>query len=220
MSGLSALLNKIDKEQEEEILLVARESVSREKEKEYCMWVKPTAEGWQWLANQAGVSTTDILLPTAGGRRRIRIRPDGAVMTLKKRIDNETVEENSDVGINTALTFYADGNNTHMFKRIRLDPTDEQVAKGAKHWDIDLFYVSQVHPPLPDEEALVEFLKAIGDGSAYGDLVKVELEVEKFFIDSIRDIIPFPVEEAYPSRPKDELVQLMISNYWDNTTAI
>lgn len=220
MSGLSALLKKIDQEQEDEVVLVAHESVSRETEKEYCLWVKPTPEGWQWLASQVGISTTDILMPVEGGRRRIRIRPDGAELTLKRRIEGETNEENSQIGVDTALTFYADGNNTHMFKRIHMEPGDELVAKGAKHWDIDMFYISKVRPTLPNHAALNEFLSVIGDGSSYGDLVKVELEVEKFFTNSIRDILPFEVEEVYPSRPKDELTQAMISNYWDNVTTI
>lgn len=220
MSGLSALLKQIEVQQEDSHRFVAHESVSREKEKEYCLWVKPSPEGWQWLANQPGVSTTDILMPINGGRRRVRIRPDGAKLTLKRRIDNETVEENSDIGIDTALTFYQDGHNTHMFKRIHMEPTDDLLAKGAKHWDIDVFFVSQTHPDLPDQQALTDFLASIGDGTLYGDLVKVELEVDKFFTDSIREFIPFGVEEIYPSRPKDELTQLMISDYWDSVTAI
>lgn len=220
MSGLSALLKTLDTKMEDEVILVAHESVSREKEKEYCLWVKPAPEGWQWLAQQPGVSTTDILMPISGGRRRVRIRPDGATLTLKRRVDGETVEENSEIGIDTALTFYEDGNNTHMFKRIHMGPTDDLLAKGAKHWDIDVFFVSQNHPSLPDQAALTDFLAAIGNGSLYGDLVKVELEVDKFFADSIRDFIPFEVEEIYPSRPKDEMVQLMLADYWDNVTSI
>lgn len=44
--------------------------------------------------------------------------------------------------------------------------------------------------------------------------------MDKFFIDSIRELIPFEVEEIYASRPKDEETQVMIADYWDNVTSI
>lgn len=218
--SLSALLHDIDAEKEWGHQQAARESISTEKEKEYCLWVKPSAAGWQWLGEQQGIPTLDILMPIEGARRRCRIRPDGAQLTFKQRINGETVEENSDIGPAMALSFYADGFNAHLFRRIHLEASAELMAQGAKHWDIDMFHVVQQHPQIPDIEALNALCETLGQTTAYGDLVKVELEVSTFFTDSIRDLIPFEVEEIYAARPKDEETQVMISDYWDNVTSI
>ncbi|QBP07633.1 hypothetical protein HOV30_gp207 [Erwinia phage Derbicus] len=222
MSGfsLNALLQGLDKDKEWGHQQAAQESISTEKEKEYCMWVKPTSAGWQWLGEQQSTPTLDILMPIEGARRRCRIRPDGAQLTYKQRVNNETVEENSDVGFAMALSFYADGFNSHLFRRIRLEASPELMGQGAKHWDIDIFHIVPQHPNLPDIQALNELSDTLRQSTAYGDLVKVELEVEKFFTDSIRDLIPFEVEAVYSSRPKDEETQVMLADYWDNVTSI
>lgn len=218
--SLTAMLNGLDKDKEWGHQQAAQESISVEKEKEYCLWVKPTSAGWQWLGEQQSTPTLDILMPIEGARRRCRIRPDGAKLTLKQRINNETVEENSDIGFGMALSFYADGFNAHLFRRIHLEAAPELMEQGAKHWDIDIFHIVSQHPQLPDIQALNDLSDTLRQTTAYGDLVKVELEVGTFFTDSIRDLLPFEVEEIYPSRPKDEETQVMLADYWDNVTSI
>ncbi|EAB5867730.1 hypothetical protein BXE85_27545, partial [Salmonella enterica subsp. enterica] len=70
--GLFDTLARLDKAQEEEIIRVAGESIKHEVEKEYCVWVKPTQAGWDWLHAQEAKMFMDILMPIEGGRRRIR----------------------------------------------------------------------------------------------------------------------------------------------------
>ena len=43
--GLFDTLAQLEKAQEEEVIRVAGESIKREVEKEYCVWVKPTQAG-------------------------------------------------------------------------------------------------------------------------------------------------------------------------------
>lgn len=217
--GFLDVLEAVEKQVEEGVLKVAHESVSTEKEKEYCMWVKPTIEGWEWLKAQQGECYIDVLMPVSGGRRRVRIKSGKAELTLKTRQENDTIEENSDIGFATALTFYADDYLCHLVRRIRLEP-GELAERGGKHWDIDVFYRYQGHPMIPDQQAFDDIIATALAGTSYGDWVKVELEVERFELESIREFIPFAIEDAIPSRPKNEEDQVMLRDYWDNVTRL
>ncbi|QVW28753.1 hypothetical protein pEaSNUABM8_00256 [Erwinia phage pEa_SNUABM_8] len=218
--SLLDVLDEVEKKMEGEVIKVARESVSTEKEKEYCMWVKPTVEGWRWLYEQKGEFHLDVLMPIAGGRRRVRIHTDKAQLTLKRWTEETgTVEENSDIGLATALTFYGDGHAAHLVRRISMD-AGELKEKGGKHWDIDVFYAYQGRPMIPDQQALNDVVSTAEAGTSYGEWVKVELEVERFELETIRDLIPFEVEEAMPSRPSKQEDKVFLSNYWDNVISL
>jgi hypothetical protein len=220
MSRLVNILADLDKNREEGILKVARESISVEKEREYCMWVRPTEAGWAWLRDNAGEYHLDVLMPMQGGRRRVRIHEDKAELTVKTMNGQDREEENSDIGMKSAMSFYADGFLTHLVKRVTVQPDEEVKAKGGKHWDIDVFFVSQGHPELPDADALKALFDTVKQGTAYGDWVKVELEVERFELESIADIVPFAIEEAIPSKPSSPDAQEFLRNYWDNETRL
>lgn len=213
------MLDQVEQTMEDAVVRVAHESISTEKEKEYCLWVKPTIDGWRWLTEQQGECYIDVLMPVEGGRRRVRITSGKAELTLKTRVNDGTVEENSDIGFATALTFYADDYLCHLVRRIRLD-AGELTAQGGKHWDIDVFYRYQGHPQIPDQQAFDDIVATALAGTSYGDWVKVELEVERFELESIREHVPFEIEDAIPSRPKDEADQLMLRDYWDNVTRL
>ncbi|AXF51379.1 hypothetical protein WELLINGTON_253 [Erwinia phage Wellington] len=220
MSRLGNILAGMERDKEEGILKVARESVSVEKEREYCMWVRPTEEGWAWLQAQAGEYHLDVMMPMLGGRRRVRVHADKAELTVKTFQGQEREEENSDIGMKSALSFYGDEFLTHLVKRVTIDPTDEVKASGGKHWDIDVFYVSQGHPEIPDVDALKALFETVAQGTSFGDWVKVELEVERFEMESIADVIPFAVAEAVPSKPSSPDLQEFLRNYWDNETRL
>lgn len=220
MSRLSSVLAELDKSREDEVVKVARESISVEKEREYCMWVRPSEAGWAWLRDQQGEYHLDVMMPMQGGRRRVRIHEDKAELTVKTFQGQEREEENSDIGMRSALAFYADNFLTHLVKRVTIDPTEDVKARGGKHWDIDVFFVYQDHPELPDVEAVKALFDNAKQGTAYGDWVKVELEVERFDLESIADIVPFAIEEAIPSKPSSADAQEFLRNYWDNETRI
>lgn len=218
--SLLDVLDQVEQKMENEVMKVARESVSTEKEKEYCLWVKPTVEGWRWLYEQKGQFHLDVLMPISGGRRRIRIEEGKAELTLKRwSEENGTVEENSEIGFDTALTFYADGHPAHLVRRIRLEP-GELADRGGKHWDIDVFYRYQGRPMLPDLQAFNDVVEAAEAGTSYGEWVKVELEVERYELESIRDFIPFEVEATMASRPSNQEDQVFLRNYWDNEISL
>jgi len=216
--GFLDVLDEVESRLEDGVIKVARESISTEKEKEYCLWVKPTVEGWDWLYKQQGECFIDVLMPIAQGKRRVRIRSGSAVLTLKTYQEGVT-EENSDIGFATALTFYADEYLCHLVRRIRMD-AGELTAKGAKHWDIDVFYRYQGHPELPDQQAFDDIVATAMGGTSYGDWVKVELEVERYELESIREFLPFEIEEALPGRPQNEEDGNFLRDYWDNVTRL
>lgn len=213
-------LDAVEKEQENGVIKVARESISVEKEKEYCLWVKPTPEGWEWLSEQAGLIHLDVLMPIAQGKRRIRIEEDGSSeLTIKRFADEGCIEENSEIGFDAALTFYQDDYVSHLVKRINL-PAGDLASKGGKHWDIDVFYTVAGHPQLANREDFDALLNTMRQSSSFGEWVKVELEVERFELESIRDYIPFGVEDTMSSRPQDEATREVIRNFWDLETRI
>lgn len=213
-------LDAIENEKENDVLKVARESVKVETEKEYCLWVKPTAEGWEWLVKQEGHTHLDTMMPIVNGKRRVRLGEDHkAELTVKRFADEGCIEENSDIGFNSALTFYQDDFVSHLVKRISL-PAGDLEAKGGKHWDIDVFYTVAGHPQLSSVEDFDALLNTMRQSSSFGDWVKVELEVERFELESIRDHIPFGVEEVIPSRPTDPVLAEFIRSYWDLDTRI
>lgn len=218
--GLFDILKNLDEQQEKEVITVARESISTEKEREYCMWVKPTEEGWQWLFGQTGETFLDVIMPVVNGKRRVRLSTDKtAVLTLKRQASDGRIEENSDIGFASGLTFYEDGNLAHLVRRIKLEP-GELAEQGAKHWDIDLFFKLAGHPVIESQAGFEGLVNELRDSTTFGEWVKVELEVERFELTSIKDVLPFAVEDAIPGNPSDVESQLVISNYWDNETRI
>lgn len=219
MMNFLDLLDDVEKQNEEMVLKVARESVSTEQEKEYCLWVKPTVEGWKWLYENGGDFYLDVLLPVQSGKRRIRIESGKAELTMKTFANGACVEENSDIGFATALTFYADGGLAHLVQRTRLEP-GELAKQGGKHWDIDVFYTYSGRPMIPDQEAFDDIVATAKAGTSVCEWVKVELEVERFELESIRPHLPFEVEEVVNSRPTNEEDKLFLRDYWDNVTRL
>ncbi|ANZ50673.1 hypothetical protein STRATTON_248 [Erwinia phage vB_EamM_Stratton] len=218
--GLFDTLAKLDQQQEADVLKVAGESVRVETEKEYVMWVKPTEEGWAWLFEQQAQVYMDVLMPIARGRRRVRLQSGGkAELTVKRMAGEGKIEENSDIGFGAGLSFYEDGHLAHLVRRIHMD-AGELKAQGAKHWDIDLFYTVTGHPVLETQEDFDALVADLQTATSFGRWVKVELEVERFEINTIKDVIPFGVAEAIPGGPKDPETQEMLRHYWDNETRI
>ncbi|QVW55249.1 hypothetical protein pEaSNUABM29_00209 [Erwinia phage pEa_SNUABM_29] len=218
--GLFDVLKNLDEQQEKEVITVARESISTEKEREYCMWVKPTEEGWNWLFEQAGGVFLDVIMPVANGKRRVRLTSEGkAVLTLKRQASDGRIEENSDIGFATGLTFYGDGNLAHLVRRLSLEP-GELAEQGAKHWDIDMFFMMTGHPVIDSQADFEAVVGELRDSTSFGEWVKVELEVERFELTSIKDVLPFAVEDAIPGNPSNADDQEVIRNYWDNDTRI
>lgn len=219
--GLLDILDEHERADEAGHAAVAQESISTEKEKEYCVWVRPTEAGWKWLVQQEFRMLTDILLPTNTGRRRVRITDkDEAVLTLKRLGTDGTNEEHSTVGMRTGLSFYDLSPNIHVFKRITIPAPEYQREGGNCKWDIDMFCTYNGNP----EEyfmrltAFSEMVEEMATRGIMSKLVKVELEVERFFTDSIRELIPFECSEIIPSRSKDEATQAMMSHHWDVET--
>lgn len=218
--GLFDTLAQLEKAQEEEVIRVAGESIKREVEKEYCVWVKPTQVGWDWLHAQSTKMFMDILMPIEGGRRRIRIKEDGtAQLTLKRKFLDGKVEENSDIGISSALSFYKDGYLAHLVKRIHLEP-GELADKGAKHWDIDIFTIATGHPAIELSSDFNDLLTEMRSSTSVGDWVKVELEVERYEIADVLSVIPFEFDGHIPATPKDPEDQEYLRDYWDSVTRI
>ncbi|EGI8965158.1 hypothetical protein IG651_002697 [Salmonella enterica subsp. enterica serovar Enteritidis] len=216
--GLFDTLAQLEKAQEEEVIRVAGESIKREVEKEYCVWVKPTQAGWDWLHAQSTKMFMDILMPIEGGRRRIRIKEDGtAQLTLKRKFLDGKVEENSDIGISSALSFYKDGYLAHLVKRIHLEP-GELADKGAKHWDIDIFTITTGHPAIEVSADFNDLLTEMRSSTSVGDWVKVELEVERYEIKDLLEVIPFEFDGHIPATPKDPEDQEYLRDYWDSVT--
>lgn len=218
--GLFDTLAKLDDQKEADVLKVAGESVRVETEKEYVLWVKPTEEGWAWLFEQTANVFMDVLMPIARGRRRVRLGSDGsAELTVKRMVAEGKIEENSDIGFGAGLTFYEDGNLAHLVRRIHMDAGDLN-ERGGKHWDIDLFYKVNGHPSLETKEDYDAFVNELSNSTSFGEWVKVELEVERFEIESIKEHIPFTVSEVIPGSPKDPEEQELIRDYWDSETRI
>lgn len=218
--GLLDILKNLDEQQEKEVITVARESISTEKEREYCMWVKPTEEGWNWLFEQSGGVFLDIIMPVVNGKRRVRLSSDKtAVLTLKRQATDGRIEENSDIGFASGLTFYEDGNLAHLVRRIKLEP-GELAEQGAKHWDIDMFFKVSGHPVIDSQNDFEALVTELRDSTSFGEWVKVELEVERFELTSIKEIIPFGIEDAMPGNPSNADEQEVIRNFWDNDARI
>jgi CYTH domain-containing protein len=218
--GIFDAVDKVDADAEKANVVIAQESISTEVEKEYCVWVKPSDAGWTWLEEQSGVMTTDLLLPTDKGRRRVRIKESAATLTLKRWSKEGTKEEHSEIGMRTALSFYDISPNVHVFKRITIPTPEYSEQAGSSKWDIDVFYTyggnaEAYYQRLSAFEELMGEMSDRGEASLW---VKVELEVERFFTDSIIDLIPFEVTEVMPSRPKSEVMQATLTHHWDVLT--
>lgn len=218
--GLFSVLDDLNKEeltQYESSATVAGEAVTTEVEKEYCAWVKIGADVTTELINKKSSVIIDILLPVEGGRRRVRIQDGKATLTLKRWTNEGTLEEHSEIGIATALTFVADSNNIHVFRRVSY-PTDIAESPESK-WDIDLFYA-----PRSNELKTVSNAKDLGDfigllqDQVTLPLIKVELEVKEFFTDTIKELIPFEYTDYTPSRIKDDAIQAELAHNWDVVT--
>ena len=219
--GLFTAIDEVEKKNENENVKVIGESISTEKEKEYCVWVKPSDAGWAWLREQEFRIITDILLPTEVGRRRVRITGnDSAVLTLKRFSNDGTNEEHSEVGMRTGLSFFDVSPNIHVFRRITMDAPEYQSKGGKCKWDIDMFHTYGGDPKeyFQRLSAFTEMVAETSERGMLSGLVKVELEVENFFTDTIREIIPFECIDIIPSRPKDEALRAFLSNHWDNET--
>tara|TARA_Y100001956_G_scaffold4801_1_gene4347 strand:- start:36 stop:707 length:672 start_codon:yes stop_codon:yes gene_type:complete len=219
--GFLDALDKHEAGNEAEIVKAVGESISTEKEKEYCVWVRPTEAGWEWLKEQEFRMLTDILLPTNVGRRRVRITDSKeAVMTLKRFAADGTNEEHSEIGMRTGLSFFDVSPNIHVFKRATIPAPQFQKEGGNCKWDIDMFCMYGGNPTeyFMRLSAFEEMIEEMATKGQLSQLVKVELEVERFFTDSIRDLIPFECSEIIPSRSKDEATQAMMSHHWDVET--
>ena len=204
----------------------ARESVSAEKEKEYCLWVKPTDAGWAWLAEAQGEMRLDVLIPVPYGRCRARISQasDGTKGELsnKYRAEEGSNEINSEIGVVQVLGFYSNTDHlSHVFKRISFEASAEVKAQHGTSWDIDVFYAAnQARPELVVTEHVDEYFATVAAGTNFAEWVKVELNVEKFMLPGIEDIIPFEYSEKIPSRTQDPVLQEVVRHFWEVETAI
>lgn len=201
---------------------VAGESVGKTVEREYCFWVKPTADGWNWLFNANGIFHLDILMPIVDGRRRIRIDEDGkSELTIKTFHDGAKLEENADIGFNLAISFYDKALLNHMFRRVRVEPNEEAVAIKGHHWDIDMFYKTQDTPDFKTIEDFKDYIQSLRGSTNATDWVKVELEVEEFVDGAdVASLIPFPYDEIMSSNPKSEEEREFIRDYWERVTRL
>lgn len=226
MGLLDDSIRMVEEQQEWSAQQVAAESVSAEKEKEYCLWVKPTDAGWAWLAEAAGEMRLDVLIPVPYGRCRARISqtPDGTKGELsnKYRAEEGSNEINSEVGVVQVLGFFSNTDYlSHVFKRISLAPNEEVKAKYGKGWDIDVFFAPPpARPELVVTEHVDEFLTSVAAGTNFAEWVKVELNVEKFLLPGIEDIVPFEYSEKIPSRTQDPVLQEVVRHFWEVETAI
>lgn len=218
--SLSSLLADLDNEatqQYEEAAVVAGEAVTTEVEKEYCAWVKAEPDSLNVLDKHDSSIIVDILLPVEHGRRRVRIENGKATLTLKRWSDDGTVEEHSELGLATALTFIADSDNIHVFKRISFNA--DIVESPDSKWDIDLF-IEPHRNELATLQTAKDFNDFIGMVQRQDSLpwIKVELEVKEFFTNTIRELVPFEHTDYTPSRIKDDTIQAMLAHNWDVVT--
>lgn len=218
--GLNDVLNKLNNKRDEEIATVAQEAISTEVEKEYCVWVQPTQAGWEWIRQQHFKCIVDILLPMEGARRRVRIAEGAAVGTMKRHSENGTKETHSELDLDYGLSMHNLSTNIHVFKRITLDAPELATRAGEAHWDIDCFYTNENNLSAAFN-SVERFTELVGDANALPNVakwVKVELEVERFFVETIRDLIPFEVGDIMAGRPKAQEEQAEISHMWDTVT--
>lgn len=227
MGWLEDSIKQLDDKIEWNNQQVAAESVSAEKEKEYCLWVKPTAAGWEWLAQAQGEMRLDVLIPVPYGRCRARISQTGegcdAVLSNKYRNDDGSSNEiNSDIGAVQVLGFYSNTDYlTHVFKRITMEASPEVKAQHGTSWDIDVFYAgNHPRPELVVTEHVDEFLSGTAAGSNFAEWVKVELNVDKFMLPGIEGIVPFEYSDKIPSRTQDPTLQEVVRHFWEVETAI
>lgn len=226
MGWLEDSIRETEEKAEWSNLQTARESVSAEKEKEYCLWVKPTDAGWEWLAQAQGEMRLDVLIPVPHGRCRARITQAAngtkAELSNKYRAQEGSNEINSDVGVVQVLGFYSNVEHlTHVFKRISFEASDDVKAQHGTSWDIDVFYAgNQSRPELVVTEHVDEYLTSVAAGTNFAEWVKVELNVEKFLLPGIEDIVPFPYSEKIPSRTQDPALQEIVRHFWEVETAI
>lgn len=220
---LNSIIEAVDRKKEDTVLKVAHEAVSREKEREYCVWVKPTAKGWEWLQGVKSIRRLDVLMPFPNGRNRARAELAESltgVLSTKFRSTDGSDEVNSDIDPIQVLAFLHNPDYVaHLFERSTL-PAGEEVQKlDGVDWDIDVFRIVQVRPPLSSVADLKTFLE---DSSkyGYGEWVKVELNVKSFMIEDVTKHIPFEFEMAIPSRTSDNELQAIVSHYWDVVTAL
>lgn len=226
MGLLDDAIAQQERQLENEAILVARESVSTEKEKEYCLWVKPTDEGWKWLMEQTGKMRMDVLIPIVNGRCRARIEEaaEGGYcgqLSNKYRGENGSDEINSDIGVMQVLGFHSNPDYlAHMFRRITLEASETVKEQAGTSWDIDVFFTTQGRAgPFNDVTEFNDYVTMVSQGSRFGEWVKVELNVEKFLLPGIQQHIPFAYSEAIPSRTQDPQLQETVRHYWDVVTA-
>lgn len=226
MGLLDDAIAQQERQLENSAIAVAHESVSTEKEKEYCLWVKPTDEGWKWLMEQTGSMRMDVLIPIVNGRCRARIEQTGegtykAELSNKYRAEEGSNELNSDVGLLQVLGFHSNPDYlAHMFRRISLEASEAVREQAGTSWDIDVFFTTQGRPgPFNSVTEFNEYVDMVSQGSRVGEWVKVELNVEKFLLPGIHEHIPFAFSEAIPSRTQDPQLQEIVRHYWDVVTA-
>lgn len=222
MDFLSKVKAAAEKDEAFKQAQAAREAVGVNVEREYCFWVKPSENGWQWLLNQSGMFYLDILMPIENGRRRIRIDEDASTeLTVKRFHNGDKIEENADIGFNIGISFYSPTLLSHFFKRIRLEADEAAQAIRGHHWDIDIFYKTQDTPNFDSLEDFKDYISTMRGSTNCTDWVKVELEVEEFVDGAdVKELIPFECEELISSNPKTEEDKEFIRDYWERVTKL
>ena len=83
-----------------------------------------------------------------------------------------------------------------------------------------MFFKLAGHPVIESQAGFEDLVNELRDSTTFGEWVKVELEVERFELTSIKDVLPFAVEDAIPGNPSNPDDQEVIRDYWDNETRI
>lgn len=229
---MSFNLNDIFKEANEAKLenvrrVVGHEAISKEVEREFCIWAENSNELTEQLLNKEGVESyfyVDFLLKTSSSkiRRRTRIKGGAGVYTMKlMQDDGSRIEENTDLTLLSSLPFYFDSEIIHVCRRFKWA---EPSIEGAS-WDVDLFI------PNPGRSGSVfhsvenfnAFMEELETSASYGELVKVELEMKKEFadgmtVDSLAELSGLPITKKWSSKTEEPDVRTMLDNYWDHVT--
>lgn len=226
MFDLNSLFAETDKIKDAK-KVVSTESISKEVEREFCMWVTNSDELVEALESKDGVEShfyVDFLLktPSSKVRRRVRIKGGAGVYTMKlMQDDGSRVEENTDLSLLSSLPFYNDSELIHVCRRFKW--AEPSIDGGS--WDVDLFVPNPGRSTsvFHSVEKFNEFMGELETSASYGELVKVELEMKGKFeegmtIDKLAELSGLPITDKWVSTTEELDARTMLDNYWNHTT--
>lgn len=182
-----------------------------EKEVEYVYWLKVTEDTLERLMNQPKFDTfMDVLM--VKDKSRFRMHNKQKIIFTKKvpQADGSKIEHNHNevpYDIAMACTKYAE--NIHRVKRVLIPiyklGTEEPLLRKSTgeqlHWEIDLFYTSK-------------------SGTKLLDWIKVELEVDSFNTNTLRNILPVDYLELIDEKDKQPEDAAIIANIWNKDSNV